>query len=409
MLAVICVCVVVFQVENDDGIWLKLSKESAKKFCESESEAWTLAVGPSGRIFLSKEGDYSYLSQVVDSSAKAAKPSLFPTAAAVFGTSNQSVFGTPLSDIPAVFQFSSGKPVKLQFGGGKPTEKFEFKAAATPFKFGSKVKKPSEESEKQEKQGKQESLPEKPAFNIGISGAPRGAVIIGRRVRRRSRNSPPVEDQKKADKDGENEEDEEKKTVESKKQEKEKSSDDLAKSPKIMSVVSPTKQALSPAMAECQRAVYAAFLWQEGLVHDAIASATYLKFHPELSKEHSQDLIKQKKEREKEADFAATNEEEMKDRAGEEKSQGKEEATEEPKEDEKQAVVKEKPSASASVEPKLANKNGLVLLQHSTIWSPFGMKSQQKLSSVPLKLFQLPRCLPWRRSCRNATKKKKRR
>ena len=45
------------------------------------------------------------------------------------------------------------------------------------------------------------------------------------------------------------------------------------------------KKALSPAVAECQRAVYAAFLWQEGLVHDAIASASYLKFHPELSKE----------------------------------------------------------------------------------------------------------------------------
>lgn len=33
-------------------------------------------------------------------------------------------------------------------------------------------------------------------------------------------------------------------------------------------------------MAECQRAVFAAFLWHEGLVHDAMACATYLKFHP---------------------------------------------------------------------------------------------------------------------------------
>ena len=382
VLTVIYVYVVSSQVENDDGIWLKLSKESAKKFCESESEAWTLAVGPSGRIFLSKEGDDSYLSQVVDSSAKAAKPSLFPTAAAVFGTSNQSVFGTPLSDIPAVFQFSSGKPVKLQFGGGKPAEKFEFKAAAVPFNFGSKVKKPSEESGKQEKQGKQEGLSEKPAFSIGVGGAPRGPVITGRRVRRRSRNSPPVEDLKKTNKDGDNEEDEEEKKVESKKQdksqEKEKSGDDLSKSPKIMSVVTPTKQALSPAMAECQRAVYAAFLWQEGLVHDAIASATYLKFHPELSKEHSQDLTEQKKEREKEADSAAAKKEEKKDREGEEKSQGREQAAEEPKEDEKQAVVKEKQSATVPVEPKLTNKNGLVLpptLNHLvTFWDEISAK-----------------------------------
>jgi E3 ubiquitin-protein ligase MYCBP2 len=40
------------------------------------------------------------------------------------------------------------------------------------------------------------------------------------------------------------------------------------------------RQALSPAVAECQRAVFAAFLWQEGLVHDSMASAVYLKFNP---------------------------------------------------------------------------------------------------------------------------------
>lgn len=44
-------------------------------------------------------------------------------------------------------------------------------------------------------------------------------------------------------------------------------------------------QALSPAVAECQRAVYAAFLWHQGLVHDAMASSFHLKMHPTLSKE----------------------------------------------------------------------------------------------------------------------------
>ena len=44
-------------------------------------------------------------------------------------------------------------------------------------------------------------------------------------------------------------------------------------------------QALSPAVAECQRAVYAAFLWHQGLVHDAMASSFHLKLHPSLSKE----------------------------------------------------------------------------------------------------------------------------
>ena len=42
--------------------------------------------------------------------------------------------------------------------------------------------------------------------------------------------------------------------------------------------------ALTPSKAECQRAVFAAFLWHEGLVHDAMACATFLKFQPNLSK-----------------------------------------------------------------------------------------------------------------------------
>lgn len=33
----------------------------------------------------------------------------------------------------------------------------------------------------------------------------------------------------------------------------------------------PAKQAMSPSVAECARAVFAAFLWHEGIVHDAMA------------------------------------------------------------------------------------------------------------------------------------------
>ena len=44
------------------------------------------------------------------------------------------------------------------------------------------------------------------------------------------------------------------------------------------------KEALSPSVAECLRAIFAAFLWHEGIVHDAMACASYLKFHPDLSK-----------------------------------------------------------------------------------------------------------------------------
>ena len=53
--------------------------------------------------------------------------------------------------------------------------------------------------------------------------------------------------------------------------------------------VKPKAKALSPAVAECQRAVFAAFLWHEGLVHDALVSAAYLKFNPDVVKELGRD------------------------------------------------------------------------------------------------------------------------
>lgn len=52
-------------------------------------------------------------------------------------------------------------------------------------------------------------------------------------------------------------------------------------------VKEPVKEAFSPSVAECLRAVFAAFLWHEGIVHDAMACATFLKFHPNLQKEMS--------------------------------------------------------------------------------------------------------------------------
>ncbi|CAG9781999.1 unnamed protein product [Diatraea saccharalis] len=47
----------------------------------------------------------------------------------------------------------------------------------------------------------------------------------------------------------------------------------------------PRKHAFSPAQAECLRAIFAALLWHEGIVHDAIACAAFLKFHPQLPKQ----------------------------------------------------------------------------------------------------------------------------
>lgn len=47
------------------------------------------------------------------------------------------------------------------------------------------------------------------------------------------------------------------------------------------------KRALSPSIAETLRTVFAAFLWHEGLIHDAMACASFLKFHPNISKDFS--------------------------------------------------------------------------------------------------------------------------
>lgn len=54
------------------------------------------------------------------------------------------------------------------------------------------------------------------------------------------------------------------------------------------------KEALSPSVAEALRAVFGAFLWHEGIVHDAMACASFLKFNQNLTKEMSS-LNKSKK------------------------------------------------------------------------------------------------------------------
>lgn len=48
---------------------------------------------------------------------------------------------------------------------------------------------------------------------------------------------------------------------------------------------SSSKRALPSSLAESLRAVFAAFLWHEGIVHDAMACSSFLKFHPTLPKE----------------------------------------------------------------------------------------------------------------------------
>ena len=237
-------------------------------------DSWTLAVALSGRIFLSLEGDESYQSQIINMAPQTPPQPVFPTAASVFGTPPQqkSIFGTPLvppaPPPPAHFQF--GVP-KLQFGSTA-----EEPSKRPLFKFDSLLKR-MKKSEKAK--GGAQSMA-KPSFSIGST---RGPVVLAR-AHRRSKPAWAVkhtkstsENQPKPDAAKEEVEEEEERDGSSEPEEP------LALP--TMPTSSVQRQALSPAVAECQRAIYAAFLWQEGLVHDALASAVYLKFHPELTKE----------------------------------------------------------------------------------------------------------------------------
>lgn len=47
------------------------------------------------------------------------------------------------------------------------------------------------------------------------------------------------------------------------------------------------KRALPSCLAESFRAVFAAFMWHEGIVHDAMACSSFLKFHPSLPKHNA--------------------------------------------------------------------------------------------------------------------------
>ena len=291
--------VVVFQTENEDGIWLKLTTESAIKYCSSDMEAWTLAVGLSGRMFLAAEGDDSYQVQAMETKALEASnaASMFPTAASVFGTPQQSVFGSTVT--PSTFQFPSSKPIKLKFGSQDGSSTSLAQDLSKPFKFGST----SMEDDKSSEEKAMVADSKQQTKEASGQPLPKGGQASGKTAGV-SRNQPPKKqissmltsdpsnesslDLKKEGKD-DAEQGTESSSIQSElgKLQDEEESSAAVKSSSSSLGPSPqnVKQALSPAVAECQRAVFAAFLWQESLVHDAMASATYLKFHPELAKE----------------------------------------------------------------------------------------------------------------------------
>ena len=236
----------------------------------------------------------------------------------MFGTSQKSIFGTAIIPPPPPFLFGGAKPLKLQFGVEQPQGLFTFTSGkkeeekAPKEKESKESEKPKEKEtkesekpkEKETKEGEkpkeveklkeeaqgQESPPDKPSFSMGSMGPGRSsrATRWARRRSSRSRSVSPSDESKKGGQE---------------KEEKEKAPSPQAEPEPELPKVIPVqpKQALSPAVAECQRAIFAAFLWQEGLVHDAMASASYLKFHSELTKEMGCDPMRRKKEEEKKA------------------------------------------------------------------------------------------------------------
>ena len=316
------------KVENDDGIWLKLSKDSVKKYCDAEVESWTLAVAVSGRVYLAQDGDTTYQSQVIDTATPPAPTQpAFPTAASVFGTPPQkSVFGTPIVPSPPTFQFGT---LKLQFGNTLP------QPPALPFKFGSVKKK------EDTKKAVEKSTEDKKTKVDQAKPARRKVLLFAGRARnaRRKLRSAVVETSKVPSSKTEEEEEEEEEEKE------DKAINFEAEEVPLPPPDPPIKKALSPAVAECQRAVYAAFLWQEGLVYDAIVSATYLKFHPKLSKE-----MKREQKTEKEEKAAAVKEKKEEGEPAKD-SKGSQEVEGESKEDsgEQEKEVGEKVKSSSGL------------------------------------------------------------
>ena len=318
------------KVENKDGIWLRLSEGDAKKFCtgEKKNNVWTLACASSGRLFIRMIGDdYEFGVPIVAATASKASVSqqLFsaPKAATVFATS-----GTVSK--------SSSTPVKLSFGQDKPTPVSSSTSSTT--------------SEKEEKKDSKE------AKDMKGKKLQKQASLARRRAGSKKATSMTKQDSEIEDMP-------------------------VAKSTSAESVK--IIQALSPAVAECQRAVYAAFLWHQGLVHDAMASSFHLKVHPSLSKE----MIHQGS---KGSEDSAVGE--RKDSSEKKIDEGTENKEDVPVAEEKKEGVVEKKSL-AKDDSRKPNKEGPTLpptLSHLvTFWEEISAKVLE-ISNQPLRPPKIP-------------------
>ena len=265
-------------------------------------EAWALALAPSGRLFLHIE-DPSLVKP-----AAAANHSEAPKKLTSEPSAAERLFGTPKTDktpqapvasppnqlsLTPQLEFATTSEEKIPFFlGAEKQEEKEKTEGEDQEKEKEEKDQEGEEKEKGEvKQADKSSL----KFTLGVGDPP--AKGKGKKHREKSpisprKKMPPVLRSLSPLSGLQKEEPNFKKYAQDNSQiaPSEKTLPALQPSdPLSVPRVEPSAKALSPAVAECQRAVFAAFLWHEGLVPDAAASATFLKFHPELVKEHGRD------------------------------------------------------------------------------------------------------------------------
>ena len=327
-----------FQVKNKDGLWIRLSPANVEIYCEAQTESWALACSASGTLYINKKGEelfeakskpkskgaasgFSFGAPAEDSS-EPAKPAFGFGGPSLFGGNPQApvglfgeaqggggLFGGGGNAKAAGGLFGGGNAGGGLFGGGnaqgglfgagnaqaggglfgaaQPAGNFGFGAAPAPFNSGPNLF----------GGGAQPGLFGAPAAGDGgIFKSGFGAAV-------------------KADEpqnDGDTDAEEEVAAENAEKDADDSLADDSRAPPKKRKALgsrmskkdsapaagkksapagashkaAPKAQSqgpLSPAVAECLRSVLCAFMWHESLVHDAMACALFLKFHPELS------------------------------------------------------------------------------------------------------------------------------
>ena len=351
-------------MNNADGDWLKLERESVETYCEKEGEAWTLARTATGIVYLEQEVESEYETDsesdeetaTASGAAAASHPQpvnglelahsfRHPVAALplvppmpgvgvnrqqiqnimmrqlqehqqqeggvffrlplppamLFGAANNAQppgpfgalpFGAvprqPIDNAQAKGGFQFGQP----FGGNVPVPAFGFghnvapqqQPPPAPFQFSlSPAKEGGDgEEEKKDKEAKGFSFGAAAASPAGGEKATSPVFTLGLSPQKFKHE----ETTKKASRSGRS---------------------GKGRSPARFGGKTEkgttgergkVRKALSPAVAKCMRAVFAAFMWHEGITHDAMACASYLKFHPELTKDMGKQKEPKKKDQE---------------------------------------------------------------------------------------------------------------